>query len=250
MRAATFKVWGSLPSKLINNGLGVVGLWATVKPELASALFNRMTTPEQMRLIGLASFAVGLAYWVIWLLLKPSAVSASAASPTVQTNQGAHSTTVHGEFHGNVYINDPNQGRAVEPQKKRPMEISENMLRMASNVPPLEPDMVLTALLMRLYKIMGPVPTSPDAKKKFQRRINLEIADKVLSQHLIVWGRIGDMPLREIARADLKYAVFDHIGQKMSVSNSYDANSSMIFTDIKFNREQIDRVWPDVKFLG
>jgi hypothetical protein len=105
-------------------------------------------------------------------------------------------------------------------------------------------NMPLNGVLVRVYKILGGAPdkeTDPDAFVDFIRRVDFELADKVHLNRMSVWGRHGGAPLALIR--DTSRIRFHHYQKSLVIPT--DAIRFMDFTDLVFNKEEVDQVWPD-----
>ncbi|MCA1654014.1 MAG: hypothetical protein LC656_07485, partial [Sphingomonadales bacterium] len=106
-----------------------------------------------------------------------------------------------------------------------------------------KPDLNLTELLVRIYRLLGPPPEDNLQRAKFWQRVDLEIADKVSHNSLRVWGRSGKRPLRPIDLRQWDESVFDHRLQTLHVPVPYGSGYDML--DLHFYRPEIDRIWPE-----
>jgi hypothetical protein len=112
----------------------------------------------------------------------------------------------------------------------------------AAEQPP-ECDMPMKAFLGRIYKKLGPAPNPIDvAREEYEKRVDLEIIDKIVSRNLHVWGRTGPKGALLPVDADrLPSATIDHRKQEVEVQWPYNSGT---YWDLHFNKAEIDRVWP------
>jgi hypothetical protein len=77
----------------------------------------------------------------------------------------------------------------------------------------------------------------------FNRKIDLEIADKARLKRMKVWGRIGDSPLDRIGADSLQCGKFEH-QKKRFQSLGMHASRPTVWTDIFFNLSEAGEILP------
>jgi len=92
-----------------------------------------------------------------------------------------------------------------------------------------------------VYQKLGPAPEDPARKAEFRRKVNLHIADTVKLHGLHVWARFGDFPLDLINPYDWQHATLDHLRGELRIPTDWSVNT---YTDIHFNKAEIERHWP------
>ncbi|WP_430428353.1 hypothetical protein [Parasphingorhabdus sp.] len=106
----------------------------------------------------------------------------------------------------------------------------------------LKPDIPLNGFLGRIYKSFGGAPSSDAQKTSFYKKVNREIADKVSLNNVNVWGYYGERPIQKIGKQSWDSGSFDHRQKTLSIQG--DAVRPMVFRDLKFNKDEIDAIWP------
>lgn len=111
-----------------------------------------------------------------------------------------------------------------------------------------DPDLPLVGVLGRVYKKLGGAPDTGNTfaprakamKEEFYDKVDRELADRVHLNGMTLWGRYKNTPLRQIVNTNR--ISFDHRSKTATIPG--DAIQSMRFTDIMFNKAEVDRVWP------
>lgn len=108
-----------------------------------------------------------------------------------------------------------------------------------------KPDLPLIGILGRVYRALGGAPRDGGnvAMAKFWRRVDLQIGDKVVVEHLHVWGRLGNTPLRRISESEWQDGTFNHKIKTLRVPTAY--ADPYEYTDLHFSKREIERVWPN-----
>lgn len=208
-------------------------------------------TPENIRLIGIAALAVVAAYFFILWLLKPTeAPQLGLASG--QSTTGAQSSnfgTVLGDVHigsSAPAVTQPSKspyGSATKTERSPRYEDGlHGLARVLTGTPPPKPNLPLAGVLGRVYKVVGSTGDFAGQRQARYRKVDLEIVDQVTQNGLSVWGRYGSRALEQIRPSALRVGHLDH--KKGTFSVQGDAVHPMVYTDLKFNREEVDAVWP------
>lgn len=204
-------------------------------PKDATALARMLADPPiylpWLILLGaLAVFA-----WSMWP--RKNEAPADTSSGISQLSSGSHAANLAGNFHGPVHINPP-----PAPVQERKLAVGwthrsvGGLERVTTGTPAPKPDMLLAGLLVRVYKKLG----RPNSKSTdFVRCVNLEIADTVAMHHLHVWGRINSRPLDLIPEDYWRRGELDHRANSFTVI----FQSAIVYTDLRFNRSEIDAHW-------
>ena len=108
---------------------------------------------------------------------------------------------------------------------------------------PVMPDLPLKGVLVRLYKKLGPPPMDQQDWVRFVRRINLAIADGVSQHGLLVWGRLGETPLRPISLMIWNHGMVLHQEDVFQFRHPDNPRADR-YTDLTFNKAEIDQIWP------
>jgi hypothetical protein len=125
----------------------------------------------------------------------------------------------------------------------REMRGQANPLGLARFVSKPKPDLPLTGLLVRVYAALGPPPQGDLEEREFWRSVNLAIADKVVSEELHVWARMGDRALALTPLDRWEVGEFDHKKGSLHVPVAYSEGYEL--TDLHFYKAEIDRIWPE-----
>jgi hypothetical protein len=137
----------------------------------------------------------------------------------------------------------PIQERKQVVSPRPPMRIHPDAVREASGHPPRRPNLKLDGVLVLVYKYLGGCPDDAAKKREFYRRVNLTIQDGFTLHGLRVWGRAFDFGASEIPQDRLEFALMDHRNHKLYIGGEW-ANSGIEYTDLMFNREQVELIWP------
>lgn len=104
------------------------------------------------------------------------------------------------------------------------------------------PDMPLAAVLVRIYKKLGPAPSDQNRKADFYRSVDRHLGDEVHLKNLSLWGRLNEEPLRLVR--NLHTARFDHRNDIVIVKDGNYIGFDRYY-DLRFCRAEVDEVWPD-----
>ena len=104
------------------------------------------------------------------------------------------------------------------------------------------PDMNLTELLVRVYKHLGGAPKEQPERDNFIRKVDFEIIDQITENGLHVWGRYGDRAREPISAHSLRQGKLNHRMDTFAVP-SIDSGP-MVFRELRFDRDEVDQVWP------
>jgi hypothetical protein len=108
---------------------------------------------------------------------------------------------------------------------------------------PPKPDLPFTAVLLRVYKILGGAPEGASQKEEFIRKVNRQIMDKVVHERMHVWGRLGERALEPLTDGDCwERGTLDHKRQEFRLQAAY--SNEIKFTDLHFSKAEVERVWP------
>lgn len=243
------KYIGGLSSVLLTGPWGLYSTFTTARdlPDDAGWIAIMLADPPVYAPWLLFALSVGFLAWVFWKRDdEPPRNEEASRVASFATTSGAHSSAVAGPFNGPVTIN---HGTPAEPQKpeKEPYSYDLSTLaaleRVMNGKEAPRPDFPLSRLLSRVYKKLGPSPTDQTRKSAFRRRVNLEVADNVKLNDLWVWGRIGDKAIERITARAWGIGEFDHNKGTFRVPNGMGEWTT--YSDLKFNGEQIDNVWPE-----
>jgi hypothetical protein len=211
--------------------------------------------------VGIACFVAGAALILGAFLsyLLSAKRDEEPASETALTTHGPHSPAI-GTVHGNVHIGPPNPAERQEPRSPYGSGISPDVVDKIARAirqgvhgsepvprpwhqrppaPPPATDFSLAGVLSRLYKIHRR-PTDEAALPAFWRRIDLAITDAIAEHKLTVSGRVGNYARRRLERVELEFATVDHRRGELTLYG----DDPQVFSDLKFNKREIDTVWP------
>lgn len=183
--------------------------------------------------------ALLLAAFVLWL-----------TGPKSRSGEGGLSQTTHGlaspvfrDVSGGVHFHPPAPSPpAMQPEKSPQGSGGIGPVHFPPSPPPAD-DHKFEQLVARLVHRLGPVPKEHEAKKEFFRQIELEIADKVHSRRMAVWGRLRDNPRDRIRQDYLRFARFDIQGKMVAIRHP-DAVRWTNYTDLKFDGHEVEEAWP------
>lgn len=71
--------------------------------------------------------------------------------------------------------------------------------------------------------------------------IQNELMDRICEERLVVWGRVGTLPVDRIRANDLQYSQISAANGTITRQGEWGAT---VFTDIQMNWRQIRRTWP------
>lgn len=191
----------------------------------------------------------------IWSLLNGRS---DGGAPIAQVSHGSHSPNF-GQIHGDVHITHAAPaavqeskslyGSGAPPRSKYQLDNLDALDRVmrGPRLPreaPIEPmpDLGLTELLVRVYQALGGAPSANLAKAPFYRKVDKSIADAVAIHRLHVWGRIGERPIELIEVYRWAEGLFTHKPPRFVWEGPL---SSIEYSDLKFNRAEADRHWPN-----
>ena len=106
-----------------------------------------------------------------------------------------------------------------------------------------QPDVPMPYFLGRVYKKCGKPPEDGRLKSAYYKRVDREIQDAVVLNKLSTWGYYADTAIRPIGCHVWQNAVLDH--RKKTLSIPSDAVRPMVMKDLRFNKEQVDDIWPE-----
>ena len=228
-------------------------------PKDASNFWRLLVTMDPLVPWAIFLLAACILAWSLWP--RPNEPEAATAAPSTgpQTTHGPHSPN-YAKVEGNVnnYYGPPNPaekqerkmahqlGPRLEDRSSRKTresaEFHEGLRRYANfDAPQTLPDMRLNELLMRVYAKYGPAPQENPKKPTFWKKIDHAIADAVAINNLHVWGRIGSKPIARIELYRWEEGTFDHRAAKFVWVGPL---SSVEYTDLCFNRHEMDRIFP------
>jgi hypothetical protein len=182
-----------------------------------------------------------------WIRIGTAGDSDAGNSGTTQT-AGAHSANVSGTFLGPVTIGSP------PPPERQPVKLpvphDRPSIAAMGNGAPLRPlpkskaDVPLNVVLTRVYRKLGGMGARGGGERaEFQRRVNLEVMDRVVQDEMHMWGRRGDTALRLIDIYDLQYGTLDHVRKEFRHGVAYSGDA--VYTDLHFNRREVNLAWPE-----
>lgn len=174
--------------------------------------------------------------WIAGLKGKPSGAG---------LNQVTHgpASPVFRDVSGGVHFHPPAPSPpAMQPEKSPQGSGGIGPVHFPPSPPPAD-DHKFEQLVARLVHRLGPVPKEHEAKKEFFRQIELEIADKVHSRRMAVWGRLRDNPRDRIRQDYLRFARFDIQGKMVAIRHP-DAVRWTNYTDLKFDGHEVEEAWP------
>ena len=248
MRRVVYQALLSAPFRIGGSVLTVGGFVGSVWPDKVKAVLNGTSFPIQT--IAIAALVVGVIYFALLWLLKPG--EKPGGGGLTQSTTGPHSPNfgqardVHiGDVHHHAPaatqpVKSP-YGTARSPWNDPKFNLSKPETWGAMDPP--KPNMNLTELLVRVYKKMGPAPKDRLRSAEYFRNVDLEIMDQVVDNGLHVWGRYMDRAREPIRQDSLRKGKLDHRKGTFSVP-SVDGVRPMVFGDLRFNREEIDEIWP------
>lgn len=194
----------------------------------------------------------------VWSLLSRRDDGGSTVS---QTTHGPHSPIIGQVRDIHNHYGPPNPAEKHEAKSLlgsgRPPRATEQAaeyiarhLRMAEAYPSgpatfrpdQKPNMNLNAVLVRVYKRLGPPPPNGPQRETFLQRVNREIADKVSLNQFHTWGRMSaGQALREIGFDEWGDGLFDHKSKTLAVPHGL---QTVEYQDLHFFVDEIDRIWP------
>jgi hypothetical protein len=107
----------------------------------------------------------------------------------------------------------------------------------------LKPDCPLEAVLVRLYKSLGPIPRRDQDKERFCEKVDLALIDGIVLNSMHVWGRAGLKAISPILFGHLKDGQIYHRNKTFHVIPQ-GHSMPLVYSDLKFNQAEVDRVWP------
>lgn len=232
-------------------------MFGALWPEWFASRVGARVTATAVQEIGIGLLAASVVYFALLWWLKPG-----GASPTAngQRTHG-HSSPSIGTAES-IVINYAAPPPAVTQERKQalnPDRYNQRALdglaralgaQSAPTYPPglaryvikPKPDLPLNGVLIRVYLALGPIPKDNLEKAKFWRRVNLEIADKVVAEELHTWGRFGDRALAPIPLDKWEEGKFDHKRAALRVPVAYSEGYDL--TELHFFKSEVERIWP------
>ncbi len=263
MRRIVYSGMVSAPSKVVSGAATLLGLAGTIWPEKVQNLAGDTVTVDNIQSIGIVLLIASVIYFALLWLLKPGE-SDSGKGNITQTTSGSNFHNIHagtvGEMHLHAAPPPPAAKQIMRPANSvgerphpRPQKIEgwgrpdkphvSNLGELAKTESSVSrPDIPLNGFLGRIYKSLGGAPSDDAQKNLFYKRVNQEIADKVSLNNVNVWGYYGERPIQKIGKQSWDSGRFDHRQKTLSIQG--DAVHPMIFRDLKFNKDEIDAIWP------
>jgi hypothetical protein len=130
------------------------------------------------------------------------------------------------------------------PVSKFAVETTETALtpaRTQSTFDPPQPDFRFEQVVERVRLKLGASSDSALGRFEYERRLNLEITDRIKLNRLTVWARYANFAVRHITQHELESVVVNSGKLQISISNGWKA---LDYSDVQFVKAEIDKVWP------
>lgn len=235
----------ALPSKTIGISTGSIGVLAAFWPTWLETKVGAKVTADTIQTAGMALMAASIVYFAMLWLLKPS-VSDVVESPSQSNASGGSGSANFAGNHGHITVNQFSSAVPVEPKPRVPKPAYtqkglDGLERALLGYQPA-PNFPLNGVIVKVYKSLGGMPKERHMKEKFIQKVDLAIADAIVERGLTVWGRLADRPREQISPTLLRKARFKHIWKFIEVP--VEAVRPVRYTDLMFNKEEIEEVWP------
>ncbi|MBC2776452.1 hypothetical protein [Parasphingopyxis marina] len=263
MREKVYRSLVSTPGVAVGFINTAAGLFGTFASEDARNAVGDIMTADTIQTIGIVMLGVSVFYFAALWLLKPTntVVEQSGAGGSSQ-KAGDNSTQQAWHLPGakieTAIFGGPPAPAAAQParqaessrtagegtEKFRKNELAAKRAR-ARQEAELDYDMTGIQVAMRLESILGPVPEDAESYQKWAKKVRLEIQDRVYNKNMATWGRSGEdgeTALTRIAPWRWSNARF-HFWE--NVLRIPEIGFVAVFTDIRFNKSQVDLIWPE-----
>lgn len=266
MRRIIYKKLLGLPASIFSVSVSGIGLAGTFWPVWVKETVDAGMSAETIRYIGIALVAWGFLHLILLWLLKPTDVEPGNGGIT-QTSNGPNSPVVQGGS-GNTYYFGPAAPDESAKASGSNYDIAkltnglnkvferferDDFGRRPPNNPlglatykrsPPKPDYKLDQILSRIYaQVRENLKGTQHTNQTLFEKVDREIADVVSLHDLTVWGRLFDRPIEVIPKSVLKNGRFRH-KQGEFQSPPVDTPNWLSYTDIKFNKKEIEGKWP------
>jgi hypothetical protein len=230
MRKVIYQGLLALPLRLGGATVGVLGFIGSVWPDKVK---KAVGSDFPVQPVAVALLAIAVVYFLMLWLLKPGEQPKPEGGNTTQTTLGPNSPNFSGnQFHGPVTIG------GSQPEQPKQSGYSwknfDHLTRLMSGRSDAAlPDMPLAEVVERLRNQPSPPQDMDQA-----------IRDAVVVRNLSTWGRRPGKSIGKVWMDAWENGKFSHEKSKVRYRHPDNPRSEHVWSDIQFNREEVDRWLP------